>query len=83
MDEKQPPALLCLTKSRGLTFADYNFDGVSDLALCDGNYSGYGGQSFKFTFLRRRKSCLSEVRFTGLAQAPFWASLRSIVNEGC
>jgi hypothetical protein len=32
--------------TRGVYFADYNFDGIEDLALSNGNYLPYGGISY-------------------------------------
>jgi hypothetical protein len=73
VDDKQPTSrTLSYHKQSPFTFADYNFDGVSDLALCDGNYSGYGGQSFQiYLFAPQRKLFVRSPAFTRLAQAPY------------
>lgn len=73
VDEKQPTSrALSYKKQSAFTFADYNFDGVPDLALCDGNYSGYGGQSFQiYLFAPQRKMFVRSPGFTRLAQAPY------------
>jgi hypothetical protein len=73
VDEKQPAnRALSYEKQSAFTFEDYNFDGVRDLALCDGNYSGYGGQSFQiYLFAPAKKIFVSSSGFTRLAQAPY------------
>jgi hypothetical protein len=30
-----------------INFGDFNFDGVDDVAICDGPYGGYGGPSYR------------------------------------
>lgn len=73
VDDKQPtnPAL-SYKKQSAFTFVDYNFDGVPDLALCDGNYSGYGGQSFQiYLFSPQKKIFVRSPGFTRLAQSPY------------
>jgi hypothetical protein len=51
------------------TFADYNFDGVADLALCDGNNGPYGAPTYQIYLFSRaaNKFVLSEP-FTELSQ---------------
>ena len=73
VDEKQPTNRnLSYKKQSAFTFADYNFDGVPDLALCDGNYSGYGGQSFQiYLFAPQKRVFVKSPGFTRLAQAPY------------
>lgn len=52
-----------------VNFGDYNFDGVEDLALCDGRNSGYGGPSYQiFLFSRRTNRFVNSPSFTDLAQ---------------
>ena len=45
-----------------VSFADYNFDAVADLALCDGRNGGYGMPSYQIYLFspRTRKFLLSE-----------------------
>lgn len=73
IDENQPQsATMSYQKQSAFTFEDYNFDGIPDLALCDGNYSGYGGQSFQiYLFVSSRKLFVNSPGFTRLAQAPY------------
>ncbi|HKP36589.1 MAG TPA: hypothetical protein VJT71_06995 [Pyrinomonadaceae bacterium] len=73
IDEKQPTSpVMAYEKQSAFTFEDYNFDGIPDLALCDGNYSGYGGQSFQvYLFAPRRKLFVLSPGFTRLAQSPY------------
>lgn len=48
---------------------DYNFDGLEDLAIRDGNYSGYGGPSYQiYLFSPRGKKFVYNETFTNLAQ---------------
>ena len=73
VDEKDPTRrALAYKKQSAFTFEDYNFDAIPDLALCDGNYSGYGGQSFQiYLFAPQRKLFVRSPGFTRLAQAPY------------
>lgn len=73
VDEKQPTSpVMSYEKQSAFTFEDYNFDGLPDLALCDGNYSGYGGQSFQvYLFAPSRKLFVRSPAFTRLAQSPY------------
>ena len=48
---------------------DYNFDGAEDLAIRDGNNSGYGGPSYQiYLFSPRGKKFVHNQSFTDLAQ---------------
>lgn len=48
---------------------DYNFDGTEDLAIRDGNNSGYGGPSYQiYLFSPRSKKFVHNQAFTDLAQ---------------
>ena len=73
VDEKNPASpSMSYQKQSAFTFEDYNFDHIPDLALCDGNYSGYGGQSFQvYLFAPKRKLFVKSPGFTALAQAPY------------
>jgi len=56
-------------KQSAVRFADYNFDGVRDLALCDGRNGGYGSPSYQiYLFSPRAKKFINSVGFTELAQ---------------
>jgi hypothetical protein len=70
--ENKPVSQTTYNEQSAFTFEDYNFDGVPDLALCDGNYSGYGGQSFQiYLFAPQRKVFVNSPAFTRLATAPY------------
>ena len=73
IDEKNPASpTMSYQKQSAFTFEDYNFDNIPDLALCDGNYSGYSGQSFQiYLFAPKRKVFVKSPSFTELAQAPY------------
>jgi hypothetical protein len=50
-------------------FADYNFDGVDDLALCDGNNGPYGASSYQiYLFSRAANKFVHSEPFTELSQ---------------
>jgi hypothetical protein len=52
-----------------VNFSDYNFDGVDDLALCDGNNGGYGMPSYQiYLFSRRANKFIHSEPFTELSQ---------------
>jgi len=70
--ENKPVSQTTYQEQSAFTFEDYNFDSIPDLALCDGNYSGYGGQSFQiYLFAPQRKIFVKSAGFTRLAQAPY------------
>ena len=76
-----------------VNFADYNFDGVDDLALCDGNNGGYGMPSYQiYLFSQRAKKFVHSEPFTELSQegrlGMFEADakrkrLRTLSKSGC
>lgn len=52
-----------------VSFADYNFDGIQDLALCDGTNGGYGMPSYQiYLFSKRTNKFVHSAAFTGLSQ---------------
>ena len=52
-----------------VSFADYNFDGVEDLALCDGTNGGYGMPSYQiYLFSPRAAKFILSQDFTELSQ---------------
>ncbi|HEY8204794.1 MAG TPA: hypothetical protein VIF81_08720 [Pyrinomonadaceae bacterium] len=52
-----------------VSFGDYNFDGIEDLALCDGKNSGYGMPSYQiYLFSSRAKRFVNNPFFTELTQ---------------
>jgi hypothetical protein len=52
-----------------VNFSDYNFDGVEDLALCDGRNGGYGAPSYQiYLFLPRAGRFILSEEFTELSQ---------------
>jgi len=51
-----------------LIFIDFNFDGEEDLAIRNGNYSGYGGPSYDvYLFDKRKKQFILNKDLTELA----------------
>lgn len=53
-------------------FEDYNFDGAADLAIRDGNNSGYGGPSYQiYLFAPRSKKFVHSQPFTDLGQGEY------------
>ena len=60
-----------------LFFEDYNFDGVEDLSIRDGNYSGYGGPSYHiYLFSPRSKQFIFSQPFTDLGQGAYLGMFR-------
>jgi hypothetical protein len=52
-----------------VSFSDYNFDGVDDLALCDGANGGYGMPSYQiYLFSSRANKFVHSEPFTELSQ---------------
>src|SRR5262249_48166261 len=52
-----------------VTFADYNFDGIDDLSLCDGKKGGYGMPSYQiYLFSVRANKFVHSEPFTQLSQ---------------
>lgn len=53
-------------------FEDYNFDGIEDLALRDGNNSGYNGPSYQiYLFSLTRGKFVHNISLTNLVQGPY------------
>jgi hypothetical protein len=51
-----------------VSFADYDFDGIQDLALCDGNNGGYGMPSYQiYLFSRSAGKFIHSEPFTQLS----------------
>jgi hypothetical protein len=71
-DEDQWPGRLPYKKQGTVLFADYNFDGVLDLALQNGTESGYGGSSYNvYLYSRKAKKFVFNRKFSDLATAPY------------
>jgi len=71
-DEKQRPGRLSYKGQGIVRFADYNFDGVPDLALQNGQESGYGGASYNvYLYSPRAKKFVFNEKFSDLATAPY------------
>jgi len=52
-----------------INFGDYNFDGVKDVAICDGPNGGYGGPSYQvYLYSPRSKRFVHSKAFTKLGQ---------------
>ena len=52
-----------------VNFSDYNFDGIDDLALCDGRNGGYGMPSYQiYLFSQRAGRFILSEEFTELSQ---------------
>lgn len=55
-----------------LFFEDYNFDGIEDLSIRDGNNSGYGGPSYQiYLFSPRAGKFVHSQPFTDLGQGEY------------
>lgn len=70
-DDQKPLANITLLydEQSALTFDDFNFDGVKDLALNDGNNGGYGGPSYQvYLFSKTANKFVHSPAFTELAQ---------------
>lgn len=53
-------------------FEDFNFDGLEDLAVADGDNGGYSSTSYRiYIFNRNRKRFVFNSSFTRLAQGPY------------
>lgn len=74
-------------------FEDYNFDGVEDLAIRDGNNGGYGGPSYQiYLFSPKTGKFVHNVAFTDLNQGVYLGAvevdkkkkvLRGFSKSGC
>ena len=70
-ENEQPLAnkTLLYDEQSAFSFGDYNFDGVIDLALCDGTNGGYGMPSYQiYLFAPQTKKFVNSPAFTRLAQ---------------
>jgi hypothetical protein len=70
-DNDQPSSNLTrLYDEQGaVRFADYNFDGIDDLALCDGRNGGYGSSSYQiYLFSRKTTRFFNSPEFSELGQ---------------
>jgi hypothetical protein len=70
-ENEQPLAnkTLLYDEQSAFSFGDYDFDGVADLALCDGTNGGYGMPSYQiYLFASRAKKFVNSLAFTRLAQ---------------
>jgi hypothetical protein len=60
---------LLYDEQSALHFDDFNFDGVNDLALNDGNNGGYGSPSYQvYLFSKKQNKFVHSKSFTELAQ---------------
>lgn len=76
-----------------LFFEDYNFDGIEDLSIRDGNNSGYGGPSYQtYLYSPRVKKFIYSQPFTDLGQGEYLGMfevdrkrkiLRAFSKSGC
>lgn len=74
-------------------FEDYNFDGVDDLAVRDGNNGGYGGPSYQiYLFSAKQKKFVHNASLTDLNQGAYLGAmevdkkkkvLRTFSKSGC
>jgi len=94
MEEAQMPAAKLMYDYQSAVFLeDYNFDGAEDLAIRDGNNSGYGGPSYQiYLFSPQSKKFLRNQPFTNLAQNEYLGMfevdkkrklLRTFSKSGC
>ncbi|MFY9618904.1 MAG: hypothetical protein WAQ99_03760 [Pyrinomonadaceae bacterium] len=69
-ENDQPSANLTrLDQQSAVSFPDYNFDGIEDLALCDGRNGGYGAPSYQiYLFLPHAGRFILSEDFTELSQ---------------
>jgi hypothetical protein len=80
LDESGRPELEPIgSKSNGkwssIYLADFNFDGVVDLALADGQNGGYGATSYRiYLFSKGSGRFVYSKHFTKLAQGPFFGA---------
>jgi hypothetical protein len=71
-EDKQPLANITLLydEQSALHFEDFNFDGIKDLALNDGNNGGYGSPSYQvYLFSKRSNKFVHNASFTELARS--------------
>ena len=74
-------------------FEDYNFDGIDDLAVRDGNNGGYNGPSYQiYLFSTTRQKFVHNISLTGLNQGAYLGAmevdkkklvLRTFSKSGC
>ncbi len=71
LDPKKKPAVNVLNGDQSaLIVDDFNFDGQDDLAIRNGNNSGYGGPSYDvYVYNRTRKAFVSSDELTELASS--------------
>lgn len=70
-EDQKPLANITLLydEQSALTFDDFNFDGVKDLALNDGNNGGYGSPSYQvYLFSKAKNKFVHDASFSELAQ---------------
>jgi hypothetical protein len=70
-DNNQPSANITrlYDEQSAVSFSDYNFDGIEDLALCDGQNGGYGMPSYQiYLFSPRANKFVLSQAFTELSQ---------------
>lgn len=63
---------LMYDKQSVVNVGDFNFDGMEDVALCDGTNGGYGGPSYQvYLSSRQLKRFVRSPGFTRLGQGPY------------
>ena len=94
IDEAEMVNAKMLYDSQSIVFLeDYNFDGMEDLAIRDGNNGGYGGPSYQvYLYSPKIKKFVHNDRFTDLNQSPYLGAtevdkkkkvLRTFSKSGC
>ena len=68
--KKDGVTIISGTEGSGVFFDDYNFDGVDDLAISNGNYRPYGGATYEvFLFSKRAGKFVKSEELTELEAA--------------
>ncbi|MFT3796578.1 XAC2610-related protein [Flavobacterium sp.] len=74
LDERNKPTVNIIQlydEQSPLIFDDFNFDGTEDLAIRDGNHSGYGGPSYSvYVYNITKKEFVYSLELSELADAP-------------
>ena len=93
-DNDQPSANITrlYDEQSAVSFSDYNFDGIDDLALCDGTGGGYGMPSYRiYLFSSRRNRFILSDGLSDLTQGRLGMfdndakrkRLRALSKSGC
>ena len=71
-DETSPKPRGLYAEEYSFVVGDFNFDGLEDLAVCNGRDGGYGGPSYNvFLFDRGAGKFVESRRLSGLTDAPY------------